>query len=111
MVTLLESYLSKDNAGKYLDKLTPEEIKELPDKFLCVLPRPIGFSYGEPEFKVVNKSAFLSNPDECFAVWHWGYAHANQIRIATRDDLIAYKNQKVKDIESSVDDYMKWCIQ
>lgn len=94
---------------KPITELTEDEIMSLPDIFLCKTRIPGG--YHGYIFNPVLKSKLIENPDKCMMIdSYWGYAHGRDIYIATRQDLIDYKKEKLDAVEREINKLNKWLI-
>ena len=90
-----------------ITKLTEDEILGLPENVTLVTRIP---SSNAQMFKVVRKDK-LSNPDKCFMIdSYWGYAHGNNIYLASRDDVEAYMRYEIENIKSQYDNYKRYAL-
>lgn len=111
----MKKYISADTANEQTGKneealayMSEEDLDALPDMFLCCTRVP-GGDYGNI-FKILSKESFLKDPDKCFFIdGYWGYAYADDIYLATSEDLDKYYkdrvdelNRKMQKLESSV---------
>ena len=101
---------SKENPAQLpITKLTEDEIYGLPDNVTLVTRVP-GSTSGEQIFKVVNKDK-LKNPDKCFMIdSYWGYAHGEDIYIASRSDVESYMQHEIDTIKAQYNKYRRFAL-
>ena len=89
-----ESFDSKVPLGQFTD----EQIAALPDQFTVKTSIPGGnFGY---KFIVLSKARFLADPWKCVLIdSYWGYAHPDDIYLATRDDIHNYQSERLAELD------------
>jgi len=101
---------SRENLNQLpITNLTEDTISKLPDKVTLVTRVP-GSSSGAKVFEVVSKDK-LADPDKClFISSYWGYAHGDDIYLASRSAVAAYMKSEIDAIEREYDKYKRYAL-